>query len=108
MPTVTLIVSLVPWRLVGATESWRVLEETSNPLRKTLMTGLSDWAKAELMLVYATAQLQEGRVCRLSTLKNPTWTCWLVLAQKLTLTLLQSGALKSKAKVACEEEMAAG
>lgn len=56
------MVSLVPWRFVGVTESWTVLEETSNPLRKTLRTGLSDWAKAELMLVYATAQLQDGRV----------------------------------------------
>lgn len=108
VPTVILIVSFVPWRFVGVTDSWRVLEETSNPLRKTLRTGLSAWAKAELMLVYATAQLQEGRVCRLSTLKNPTWICWLVLAQKLSLTLDQSGALKSKVKVACELEMAAG
>jgi hypothetical protein len=49
-PTVILMVSLVAWRLVGLTEIWRELEETSNPLMKTLMTGLSEGAKAELIL----------------------------------------------------------
>jgi hypothetical protein len=34
------------------------LEETSKPLMKVLMTGLSYFPKAELMLAYATAQLQ--------------------------------------------------
>lgn len=65
-PTVILTVSLVPWRLVGLTEIWRRLEETSNPLMKTLMTGLSDWAKGALILAYASAQLHEPRVWMLS------------------------------------------
>lgn len=49
-PTVILTVSFVPCRLVGLTEICRRLEETSNPLMKTLMTGLSDLAKGALIL----------------------------------------------------------
>lgn len=40
---VTLMVMLVPWRLVGAAEIWRapLLASRLKPLRKTLMTGCS-------------------------------------------------------------------
>ena len=58
VPMVIFMVSLVPSRLVGLTEICTLLEETSKPLMKVLMTGLSDGPKAELMLAYATAQLQ--------------------------------------------------
>lgn len=40
-PVVILMVNLLPWRLVGDTEIWRVDEETSKPLMKTRMTGVS-------------------------------------------------------------------
>lgn len=49
-PTVILTVSLVPSRLVGLTEICTTLEEMSNPLMKTLMTGLSDCPKGAMML----------------------------------------------------------
>ena len=49
-PTVILMVSLVAWRLVGLTESWTELDPTSNPLIKTLMTGLSFWLKGAIIL----------------------------------------------------------
>ncbi len=49
-PTVILRVSLVPSRLVGLTEICTVLEETSKPLMKALMTGLSFCPKGALML----------------------------------------------------------
>jgi hypothetical protein len=65
-PTVILTVSLVACRLVGLTEICRTLEETSKPLMKTLMTGLSDLAKGALILAYASAQLHEPRVWMLS------------------------------------------
>jgi len=65
-PMVILMVSLVPSRLVGLTEICTVLEEISKPLMKVLMTGLSDWPKAEVMLAYATAQLHELWVWMLS------------------------------------------
>lgn len=65
-PTVILMVSLVPWRLMGLTEIWTVLEETSKPLMKTLTTGLSLVVKGALMLAYASAQLQAPRVWMLS------------------------------------------
>jgi hypothetical protein len=61
-PTVILIVSFVTWRFVGLTEIWAELEEKSNPLIKTLMTGFSDGAKAELILAYARAQLHDPEV----------------------------------------------
>ena len=41
------------------TEIWTVLEETSYPLMKTLMTGLSLGAKGAMILVYARAQLHD-------------------------------------------------
>lgn len=49
-PTVILMVSLVPWRFVGETDSCTLLEATSNPLMKTRMTGESAGAKGVLML----------------------------------------------------------
>jgi hypothetical protein len=66
-PTVILIESLVPCRLVGLTEICKELEETSIPLRKTRTTGLSFWAKGVLMLAYASAQLQDPSVWMLSS-----------------------------------------
>jgi hypothetical protein len=65
-PTVILMVSLVPSKLVGLTEICTVLEETSNPLMKVLITGFSEAAKGALMLAYARAQLHEPRVWMLS------------------------------------------
>ena len=65
-PTEILMVSLVDWRLVGLTEIWTVLEETSYPLMKTLMTGLSLGAKGAMILVYARAQLHDPIVWMLS------------------------------------------
>jgi hypothetical protein len=50
-PAVILMVSLFPWRLVGETESWTILDETSKPLMKTLMTGESLAAKGAAMEV---------------------------------------------------------
>ena len=49
-PTVILTVSLVPSKLVGLTEICTPFEEMSNPLMKTLMTGLSFCPKGALIL----------------------------------------------------------
>lgn len=73
-PVVILMVNLLPSRLVGETDSCRLLEETSKPLMKTLMTGESLLPKAVLILVYASAQLQEPSTWMLSTLKYPNCT----------------------------------
>lgn len=79
---------------MGLTEICTLLEETSYPLMKTLMTGLSLAPKAELILVYASAQLHDAIVCMLSvliwdvpTLKYPNWIWVLVVAKKFILTL---------------------
>lgn len=58
LPMVILMVRLVPWRLVGAAETWRapLLLSRAKPLRKTLMTGCWLEEKALLMLVLTAAQ----------------------------------------------------
>lgn len=59
---VTLIVSLVPWRLVGAAETWRALlfSFRFKPLRKTLMTGCYLPPNACTILVLTAAQFSHA------------------------------------------------
>lgn len=58
LPIVTLIVSVVPWRLVGAAETWRapLLLSRLNPFKNTLITGCCLVLKGRMRLAFTTAQ----------------------------------------------------
>ena len=106
LPIVTLIVSCVPCRLVGAAETWRapLLLSRLKPFRKTLMTGCwfaeNAWTKFVLTTAQFSHLLLGWRLAEwedeLPTSTKPTWISGLLLTQKLTLADAQTRWVYSK------------